>query len=92
MVLVKKRLEVKSVAWKVEERSLEKIRHVLQMKNNRSMGALVLGWYLGLEGRSTMIEKNKKTVLCWKMLREARVDVTDVERMVLYQKEWREMV
>ena len=90
MVDVRERLGVKSVAWKVEKRVLERIRHVLRMGNERLTKEMVFGWYEGLEGRSKMIGK---TVLYWKrMLREAGVDVTDVESLVRDRKGWKERV
>ena len=65
---------------------------MLRMGNERLTKAMVLGWYEVLEGRSKMIEK-KKTVLYWKrMLREAGVDVTDVERLVGDRKGWKKRV
>ena len=90
---VGERLGVKSVAWKVERRALERIGHVLRMRNERLTKAMVLGWYEGLKGRSKMIGKKRKTVLYWKqMLREAGVDVTDVERLMGDRNRWKERV
>ena len=63
MVDMRKRLFVKSVAWKVEKKMLERIGHVLRMGNERLTEAMVLGWYESLEGRSKMIGKTKKTGL-----------------------------
>ena len=93
MVYARGRLGVKSVAWKVERRVLERIGHVLRMGNKRLTKAMVLGRYEGLEGRSKMIGKKKKTVLYLKrMLREAGVDVRDVEWLVRDRKGWKERV
>ena len=90
MVDVRERLGVKSVTWKVEKKVLERIGHVLRIGNKRLTKAMVLGWYERLEGRSKMIGRKKKTVLYWKrMLREAGVNVTDVERLVRDRKGWR---
>ena len=92
IVDVRERLGVKSVAWKVDKRVLERIGHVLRMGNKRLTKAMVLRWYEGLEGWSKMIGR-KNAVLYWKrMLREAGIDVTYVERLVSDRKGWKERV
>ena len=48
---VRQRLGIKSVEWKIERRVLERIGHVMRMKNDRLTKAVVLGWWEGLEGR-----------------------------------------
>ena len=74
MVDIRERLGVKSVAWKVEKRGLNRIEYMLRMGNERLMKGIVIGLYEGLESRSKMIGK-KKTVLYWKrVLREAWVE------------------
>lgn len=86
-------LGVKSVAWKIEKRVLERIGHVLRMGNERVTKAAVLGWYEGLEGMSKVRGRKRKTVLYWKrMLREAGVDWTDVERMSGDRDGWKKMI
>ena len=73
MADVRKRLGLKSIAWKSVAWKVERIRHVLQMRNDRLTKALVLGWYECLKGIRKLIGK-RKTVLYWKMmLREAGV-------------------
>ena len=43
----------------------------------------MLGWWEELEGREKKVGKNMKTVLYWKrLLREAGIDWTDIERIV----------
>ena len=44
---------------------------MLRMGNERLTKAMALLWYEGLEDKSKLIGKKKKTVLYWKMLREA---------------------
>lgn len=75
MTDVRARLGVKSVAWKVEKRVLERIGHVMRMDNDRQVKAVVLGWYEGLEGVSKVPGKKRKTVLYWKRLKIGRAHV-----------------
>ena len=86
-------LGVKSIRWKIEKRVLERIGHVLRMGNERLTKAVVLGWYEALEGKKKMKGKKKKTVLYWKrLLTEAGVDWTDIERLTADREGWRKIV
>ena len=49
-------LGVKSIRWKVKERVLERICHVIRMENNITTEAVVLVWYEGSECK----EKNMR--------------------------------
>ena len=90
---VRSMLGVKSVRWKVEKRVYERIGHVMRMSDERMVKAVVLGWYEGLQGENKMVGKKKKTVLYWKrLLREAGVDWTDIERRTKDRKEWKRCV
>ena len=60
---VRARLGVKSVQWKVEKRVLERIGHVMRMKDESLTKVVVLGWYKKLEGVSKAPGKKRKTVL-----------------------------
>ena len=85
MVDVRERRGVESVAWKTKKRVLERIGHVLRMGNERLPKAImVIGWYEGLEGRSKMIDKRKKTVLYWKRIaRKGRIrEITEEPEVV----------
>ena len=86
-------LGVKSVRWKVEKRVYERIGHVVRMSDERMVKAVILGWYEGLEGEAKMAGRKKKTVLYWKrLLREAGMDWTDVERRAKDRDGWRKFV
>ncbi len=90
---VRKCLSVKSVRWKIEKRVLERVGHVMRMGNERLTKAMVLGWYERLEGFGKMKGRKRKTVLYWKrMLKEAGVDWTDVERLSRDRDGWKSMV
>ena len=90
---VRSMLGVKSVRWKVEKRVYERIGHVMRMDDERVVKAVVLGWYEELEAESKMPGRKKKTVLYWKrLLREAGVDWTDIERRTKDRDGWRKFV
>ena len=86
-------LGVKSLQWRIERRVLERVGHVMRMENGRLTKAVVLGWYGKLEGVSKVKGRKRKTVLYWKrLLREAGIDWTDVERLSGDRKVWRKLV
>ena len=90
---VRNRLNVKSVQWKIEKRVLERIGHVMRMGNDRLTKAVTLGWYEKLEGTHKVKGKKRKTVLYWKrVLREAGIDVTDIERLTSDRDGWKRIV
>ena len=90
---VRSMLGVKSVRLKVEKRVYERIGHIMRMNDERIVKAVVLGWYEGLEGKSKMIGRKKKTVLYWKrLLKEAGIDWTDIERRTKDRKEWKKCI
>ena len=90
---VRSMLGVKSVRWKVEKRVYERIGHVMRMDDDRLVKAVILGWYERLERESKMAGKKRKTVLYWKrLLREAGVDWTDIERLMRNRKGWKKCV
>ena len=59
---VRARLGVKSVQWKIEKRALERVGHVMRMKDESLKKVAVLGWYKKLEGLSKAPGKKRKTV------------------------------
>ena len=60
---VRARLGVKSVQWKIEKRVLERVGHVMRMKDESLTKVAVLGWYKKLEGISKAPGKKRKSVL-----------------------------
>ena len=50
MIDVREMLGVKSIAWKIEKRVLERIGHVMRMGNDWITEAMVLGRWKELEG------------------------------------------
>ena len=47
---VRVRLGVKSVQWKIEKRVIERVGHVMRLKDESLTKVAVLGWYKKLEG------------------------------------------
>ena len=73
-----------------KKRVLERIGHVMRMENGRVTKAVVLGWY---EGRSKMAEEKRKTILYWKkILKEAGIDETNIERLTADRNKWKSLV
>ena len=76
-----------------DREKIERIGHVLRMDNGRVTKAVVLGWYEGLEGRSKMVGKKRKTVLYWKkIMKEAGIDDADAEQLTADRKKWKSLV
>ena len=90
---VRARLGVKSVQWKIEKRVLERIGHVMRMKDESLTKVAVLGWYKKLEGVNKAPGKKRKTVLYWKrILSEAGIDWTDVGRLASNRSGWKKLM
>ena len=66
MFQVRKTLGVGSLEMKIEKRTLERIGHVLRMKNDRIVKQITLGWPVILEDqrkhRQTTIDYHRKTI------------------------------
>ena len=90
---VRKTLGVKSVRWKVEKRTLERIGHVFRMEDSRMTKVCVLGWMQALEAFPKPAGRSRKTVSYWKkLLREAGLDPTDMTRLTGDRKKWKGLV
>ena len=90
---VRAELGVKSIRWKVEKRSLERLGHVMRMDDGRMTKATTLGWMEELEKYEKASGKSRKTVLYWKKLvREAGLDCTDIGNLTKDRKKWKSLV
>ena len=90
---VRKDLGVKSLRWKIEKRVLERIGHVMRLKDDRTVKAVVLGWMEDLETREKVPGKKRKTILYWKnILREAQIDWTNIGTLTKDRKGWKAIV
>ena len=90
---VRNELGVKSLQWKIEKRSLQRIGHILRMSDNRPTKAAVFGWLEKLEGRPKCPGKKRKTLLYWKkILKEAGIERTRADELAADRKTWRKKV
>lgn len=90
---VRNDLQVKSLRWKIEKRTLQRIGHILRMSNDRPTKAAVLGWLEKLEGRPKCPGKKRKTLLYWKkILKEAGIEWTTADELAADRKIWRAKV
>ena len=75
------------------EEGVERIGLVFSMTNERLTKAIVLGWWEELKRWEKRPEKKRKMILHWKrILREAGIDRTDVERQTGDTEGWRKVV
>ena len=90
---VRKDLGVKSLRCKIEKRVLERIGHVMRMKDDRIVKVTVLGWMEDLEATEKLPGKKRKTILYWKkLLREAGIDWTRIGMLTQERKDWKATV
>ena len=86
-------LGVKTLRWKIEKRTLERIGHVLRMSNTRITKIAVLGWLEDLETIKKCPGKKRKTLFYWrKLLRESGVNWSEAGALAQDRKEWRRIV
>ena len=79
--------------WKIKKRVLERVGHVMRMKDASLMKVAVLGCYKKLEGVSKAPGKKRNAVLHWKRIfSEAGIDWTDVGRLASDRCGWKKLV
>ena len=90
---VRRKLGVRSMQAKIEERVLRRIGHVLRMDNKRPTKQKTLGWYAPLitptperKPRHGTIEYGRK------VLREAGLDADSIEYLVSDKGKWRQII
>ena len=82
-----------SVQWKIEKRVLERIRHVVRMKDDSLTKVAVLGWCKKLDRVSKAPGKKRKTMLFWKrIMSEAGIDWSDVGWLAGDRSGWKKLV
>ena len=90
---VRQELGVRSLRWKIEKRTLERMGHVMRMEDGRLVKAMVLGWLEQLERWDRVSGGRRKTVLYWKkLLREAAIDYTRIGALTKDRKVWKALV
>ena len=73
---IRNQLNIKTLQWKIEKRSLEQIGHVLRMDISRPVKAAVLGWSPALETIPKERTKTRTTPQYWRRLvKEAGIDL-----------------
>ena len=90
MFQVRTDLGVGSLEMKIEKRTLERIGHVLRMKNDRIVKQITLGWPVILEDqrkhRQTTIDYYRKTI------ERAGLDYECIEDLVMDRNKWRNIM
>ena len=90
---VRNELGIKSLRWKIEKRTLERIGHVMRLPDDRMVKAATLGWLEDLEAWDKAPGKKRKTLLYWKgLLREAGVDYVMIEQATKDRDGWKSVV
>ena len=90
---VRNTLNIPSLRIKIEKRTMERIGHIMRMENNREVKIATLGWYEKLEQLPKTPGKKRKTTLYWrKILREAGVDLMEIEQLTSDRDEWKKRV
>ena len=90
---IRNQLGTKTLRRHIEKRSLERIGHVLRMKNDRGTKAAILGWLRTLENYNKTPGKKRKTILYWKkLLKEAGIDWTTAGEVAQDRDRWKQLV
>ena len=90
---VRRKLGIRSMQAKIEERVLRRIGHVLRMDNNHPTKQITLGWY----APPVILRPERKprhgTIEYWrKVIREAGLDADSTEYLVSDKGKWRQII
>ena len=87
MFQVRKTLAVGSLETRIEKKALERIGHVLRMKNDRIVKQIVLGWPVILEDQ----RKHRQATADYyrKTIERAGLDYECIEDLVMDRNKWR---
>ena len=86
-------LGIKSVQWKVEKRSLQRIDHVLRLSDERPAKRAVQEWNPLLETVDRQRKIWRNTPQSWRrLITEAEIDPSDLDRLTEKSTEWRKIV
>ena len=84
---------IKSIRWKIEKRSLERLGHIMRMEDDRLVKVATLGWMEELEEVDKVPGKKRKTVLYYKKLvKEAGLEYTRIGSLTRQRKEWKKRI
>ena len=82
-------LDIKTLRWKIEKLTLERIGHVLRMSNKRTKKAAILGWLASLEELPKLPGHKKQTLFYWrKLLKEAGINWAEPPKLATDRKKW----
>ena len=86
-------MNIKTLRWKIEKRTLERIGHILRMENSRTTKIATLGWLASLEELPKLPGHKRKTLFYWrKLLKEAGVNWSEAPKIAQDRKQWKKMV
>ena len=90
---VRNSLGITSLQIKIEQRSLQRIGHVLRMGNDKPAKRAVCGWLPEMEEVAKERTKIRTTPYYWrKLVKEAGIDPTNLDTLTANRKEWREII
>ena len=90
MLQVRKTLGIGSLELKIEKQTLERLRLVLRMKNDRVVKQITLGWPVILENQ----RKHRQTTTDYyiKTIERAGLDYECIEDLVTDRNKWRNIM
>ena len=78
------------IKTKTIPRSLQNLGHITRIDNRRPTKLAILGWHPLLEAIVNQKTRSRKTVQYYrKIINEAGLDPSDMERLTTYSKDWR---
>ena len=90
---VSRKLGIRSMQAKIEERVLRRIGHILRMDNNRPMKQITIRWYAPPVTPTPESKPRHSTIAYWrKVLREAGLDADSIEYLVSDKGKWRQII
>ena len=90
---IRNQLNIKSIRWENEGRTHKRIGHVMRMDDKRLTKVACLGLAKISANPTEMSGKKDKTLLYWrKLIREAGMDVNEMDKLTQDRKGWRRAV
>ena len=86
-------LQINTLQWKIEQRSLQRIGHVMRLDNSRPVKRAMTGWLPALETIPKEKTKIRTTPHYWnRLVKEAGVNPTQIDYLTSDRKKWRSIV
>ena len=90
---IRNQLNIKTLQWKIEKRSLQRIGHVLRMDSSRQVKAAVLSWSPALETIPKERTKTRTSPQYWRrFVEEAGLYPSDLGKYTKERKAWRKTI